>query len=366
MNDKQLYDIVSDLLKAQGHEVVRLTQLGGGSNHYVFEAETAQGRELIIKYPRIRETEAKYQQAHEDTLFGGRLSMQREAYLFGEVRRGGVAAPEVDGVFDTPAGQCIVVDRSPGVSLPEYMEAEGHSLEKFLGVMACLGRDFRTLHKTTRYASFGNIMDGGEIEPAGIMNFADRYLPINDRLMGICKAKNGLTDAEFDHVKAFFDRRFEELRPRLDAKNDPPTLVITDMHGGNFFVKDGVVSGYFDVESSQAAPAMFELYALRFFVFNFYGEEEFRLAEEAFWTAYHNGQRNAPTPEEDDLLDFFTACRLLEIFQSYWGYIDGLRDTWGQRIKDILMNYIATGKVDYIALGAIWRERDGQPERAAK
>ena len=364
MNDKQLYDIVANLLAAQGHEVKRLTQLGGGSNHYVFEAETAAGRELIIKYPRIRETEAQYQQAHEDTLFGGRLSMQREAFLFGEVRRSGVAAPRVDGVFDTPAGQCIVVDRSPGMDLPAYMAQEGHSLTKFLQVMACLGHDFRRIHDTVRYATFGNIMDGGVIEPAGLTNFADRYLPINDRLMGICKAKNGLTDAEFAHVKAFFDRRFEELRPRLEASANPPTLVITDMHGGNFFVKDGEVSGYFDVESSQAAPAMFELYALRFFVFNFYGEEEYRLAEKIFWSAYYDGERDAPTPEEDDLLDFFTACRLLEIFQSYWGYIDGLRDTWGQRIKDILMDYIATGKVDYIALGAIWRERDGQPEKA--
>ena len=161
MNDKMLYNVVMELLTAQDHQVTRLTQLGGGSNHYVFEAETAAGRELIIKYPRIRETEAQYQQAHEDTLFGGRLSMQREAFLFGEVRRSGVAAPRVDGVFDTPAGPCIVVDRSPGMDLPAYMAQEGHSLTKFLQVMACLGHDFRRIHDTVRYAPFGNIMDGG-------------------------------------------------------------------------------------------------------------------------------------------------------------------------------------------------------------
>jgi len=44
--------------------------------------------------------------------------------------------------------------------------------------------------------------------------------------------------------------------------------------------------------------------------------------------------------------------------------VDGLRDTWGQRIKDILMNYISTGYLDYMLLGKIWRERDKQPQHA--
>ena len=30
-------------------------------------------------------------------------------------------------------------------------------------------------------------------------------------------------------------------------------------------------------------------------------------------------------------------------------------------MKALLFQYIDTGSIDYVALGAMWRERDGQP-----
>lgn len=340
-----------------------LRELSGGSNHYVFDAETLEGKKLIIKFPRIRKTERKYQKGNQDTLFGGELSMEREGYLLDAVRSAGIPTPRVIGIYDSAQGRCIVMERSPGMNLMAYMTENRHSLTVFLQVMQRLGEDLRNLH-TFRYPSFGNLMQGGLVEPAGIDNFADRYLPINDRLITICRDKGGLNALEFERVTSFFNERFRHFRSVLDIAVSPATLVITDLHGGNFFVENQKCSGYFDVESAQAAPAAFELYAMRFFVFNFYGKKEYALAQEAFWHAYYAGRRNEPDPQTDALIDFFSACRLLELCQSYWGYVDGLRDNWGEEIKQILFRYMAGKPLDYQHLGAIWRERDGQPGQA--
>ena len=350
-------------LKENKFNIESIKTLTGGSNHYVFAAKTIEGKDIIIKFPKIRETELAFTDGHKDTLFGGQLSLERESYLFDLVRNAGLPAPEVYGIYPTDQGDCIVVECSPGCNLMDYMENHSHSLDVFLDIMKSLANDFRLLHKT-RYKSFGNIMEDSEIEPAGVSNFADRYLPINDMILERCLAKGGIDEKEHKQLKSFFDGKFKSFRKRLDIKNSPPTLVITDMHGDNFFVKDNKVSGYFDVESSQAAPLEYELYGLRFFVFNYYNTKEFDLAERDFWLEYSQGQIECPDEETDCLIDFFSACRLLEIFQSYWGHIDGIRDTWGVRIKTILFDYVNTGHIDYIALGAIWRERDKQPLNA--
>ncbi len=355
------FEVLSKSLSGHGVELSNIRMLSGGSNHIVFDGIDHEGKVWIIKFPTIRETEKGFQSAHVDTMFGGELSLERESYLFDLIRNCGAPAPFARGIFETPYGKCIVVECTSGCDLPKYMENCEHNFDEFISVMRSLGEHFHILHKS-RFTSFGNIMVNSVLEPENITNFADRYKSINDDLMKKCQLKGGLSDSEYEDVKSFFDKKFDFYREILDIKNSPATLAITDMHGGNFFVENGKVSGYFDVESSQSAPWQFELYALRFFVFNFYGENEYKLAEKAFWNEYFEGKQDAPNPQDDELIDFFTACRLLEIFQSYWGYIDGLRDTWGERIKQILFKYMQTSVLDYEALGDIWRERDGQPK----
>ena len=353
-------ETVLAVLNENGFNIRNLKELSGGANHFVFASETEEDNKIIIKFPRIRRTEAAFSEGHKDTLFGGDLSLERESYLFNLIRNAGLPSPKTFGVFPTPKGSCIVVERSPGCNMMDYMEQHNHSLCVFLEIMQSLGSDFSHLHNTT-FSSYGNIMENSEISPAGITNFADRYLPINDMLLSKCLMKKGINQNEYHKIKAFFEEKFESYRDRLNISNSRATLVITDMHGGNFFVENNKISGYFDVESAQSAPFEFELYALRFFVFNYYGLDEYKQAEKTFWNSYYGGKQGFPDKETDGLIDFFSACRLLEIFQSYWGHVDGLRDTWGQRIKNILFDYMETSGLDYMKLGEIWRERDKQP-----
>ena len=96
--------------------------------------------------------------------------------------------------------------------------------------------------------------------------------------------------------------------------------------------------------------------------------KELEEAEKAFFAGYQeaDGKYIPSTSEDYEAIDFLAGCRLLELAQSYWGYIDGIRDTWGQDMKDLLFRYMETGIIDYDAIGGIWRQRDKQPLTPAR
>lgn len=349
-----------------GFEPIEMHEILGGSNHYVFWFKTPDGKKLIAKFPKIRETEQEFQAKQADTLFGGRLSAEREKYLCEAVAAYGLPAPDVCGIFNTELGELIITTCCPGVSHDQFMAQQGHKFNAFVSSIEALGSVLKNLQKTS-YPSYGNIMTNGEIEPAGMINFTDRYREINSRILQAANKKGCLSNTELEQVEVFFEKQFSKFNKKLNVSNSGAHLVITDLHGGNFYVhEDGTPSGFFDVESSQAAPLEFELYALRFFVFNRYDQSAYQAAEKAFWSTYTADTNYFSFNQEtDELIDFFSACRLMEICQSYWGVKDGIRDTWGERIKHLLFRYMECGVVDYLALGNIWRERDRQPEHLA-
>ena len=104
-------------LNQNNYSIAEIETLQGGSNHYVFSAKTITNEDLIIKFPRIRETELEFLDGNRDTLFGGQLSLEREAYLFDLIRDAGLPAPEVFGIYPTDQGKCIVVERHQAVTL---------------------------------------------------------------------------------------------------------------------------------------------------------------------------------------------------------------------------------------------------------
>ena len=354
---------VRSVLVSAGYQPASLTAIQEGSNHDVFDVLLEDGRSVICKFAKVRHTELGIAAANTDTLFGGRLSLDREAHLLSMAKeQGGLPVPKVFGTHDSPLGKFIMVEKCPGISFTASQKAHGYRLDFFLSSLRALGADFGKLHRNIQFSSFGNIMSDC-IEP-GTANFADRFLSVTEMRIDRAVRKGTFTPAETEQVRSFFHSRFEELRPRLTVEAAPPVMVFTDMHGENFFVdENGVPSGYFDLESSQAAPAALEFYGFRFFLFTFYDQETFAKAEEAFFSGYRAaGGPFAPKDDMDDaLIRLLAGCRLLELAQSYWGYVDGIRDNWAQEMKDLLFQYMERDVVDYSALGAIWRERDGQP-----
>lgn len=351
-------------LVSAGYAVKGMKQINEGSNHYVFIVTLDDGSKCICKFAKVRETEKNIGSANCDTLFGGRLSLEREAYLFSMIReKTGVPTPKVFGIHKSAYGTFIVLEFMSGISHKTYMENSGYSKKAFLDSMTYLGEDFAKVQRVT-FPSFGNIMEHSVIEPDGLKNFSDRFRQVIQMRIDRCVQKHVFTEEELEKVTKFFDRKLEQLRPQFQDTVSPPVLNFTDMHAENFYVDEtGRPSGYFDLESAQAAPAALEFYGFRFFLFNFYDMNCFHEAEGAFFRGYRDagGLYEPKTPEDNMAIDFLAGCRLLELAQSYWGYVDGIRDTWGEDMKQLLFRYMEIGKIDYMAVGDVWRQRDQQP-----
>ncbi len=356
--------LVLAALREAGYAADSLTAIQEGSNHEVFDVTMEDGSSAICKFAKVRETEKGVTAENRDTLFGGRLSLERESYLLGLARNeGGLPAPEIYGAHQSPMGKYIVMEKSPGISFTEWQGQQGYRLEPYLRSLRALGRDFGRLHRSITFPAFGDIIGKGEIEP-GCDNFADRFSAVTEMRIARGVKKGTFNDQEAARVRDFFKAKFAALRPGLGVDVCRSVMVFTDMHGRNYFVdEDGVPSGYFDLESSQAAPAALEFYGFRFFLFNFYDAETFPKAEAAFFEGYReaDGPCLPKTAADEELIQLLSGCRLLELSESYWGVVDQIRGTWGQRMKELLFRYMETGSIDYTALGAMWRERDGQP-----
>lgn len=351
-------------LKSAGYVVAEISQINEGSNHYVFLVTLDSNKKVICKFAKTRKTEENISQTNRDTLFNGILSLERESYLFSMIlKKAKVPTPRVYGIHPSKYGTFIVLQCMEGISHKQYMKDSGYSKKAFLDSMEYLGADFAKVQSVT-FSSFGNIMENSIIDPEGNLNFSDRFKEVVDMRIDRCMKKNMFTPEEYKRVSKFFAHKLNEFHNYFDLNNSVPVLIFTDMHAENFFVNNqGHPSGYFDLESAQAAPAALEFYGFRFFLFNFYDQQCFTEAEAAFFKGYReNGGKFAPsTPEDNSAIDFLAGCRLLELSQSYWGHIDGIRDTWGEEMKALLFKYIETDKIDYMAIGDIWRQRDKQP-----
>ena len=99
-------DAVCSVLRDAGYPVASLSAIAEGSNHHVFDVTLENGAQAICKFAKVRETEKGITAANLDTLFGGRLSLDRESYLLSLARnQGGLPVARALPVQPGSAGQ---------------------------------------------------------------------------------------------------------------------------------------------------------------------------------------------------------------------------------------------------------------------
>ena len=124
-------EAVLALLQNAGYPAVSLSVITEGSNHHVFDVTLENGTQVICKFAKVRETEKGITEAHLDTLFGGRLSLDRESYLLGLARQqGGLPVlPEkvplhlLHGEAPSTLNSCLFYHRTPALSMRKIMRA---------------------------------------------------------------------------------------------------------------------------------------------------------------------------------------------------------------------------------------------------
>ncbi len=101
-----------DALRECGYRIKHIRPISEGSNHYVFDVILEGDRPAICKFAKTRETEEGLSEGSKDTLFGGTLSLEREAYLFRMIKaQAKVPTPEVYGIHDSSCGRFILLER---------------------------------------------------------------------------------------------------------------------------------------------------------------------------------------------------------------------------------------------------------------
>ena len=355
---------VEEALVHLGYHVCSIKAISEGSNHYVFDTVVNDNENIICKFAKQRTTEKQYQTENTDTMYNGPLSLERESALLRIAReQGHIPAPKILEICTYNNVSFILMEKSPGVPFLEYLRCSSFTKDSFCDSLYHLGQDFAKLHNL-QYESYGNLISEKEVYPEGIDNFADYYCNVAAMHLDRAFEKGVFSQSETDSIRRFIDNSFNHFRPLLSREVNPPTYVITDMHANNYFVdKNGIPSGYFDVESAQAAPGSFEFYGFELFLFNMFDAKAQVLGRNAFYKGYSDEKGRFPLSENNpqELIDFFSSLRLLELAQSYWGYIDGIRDTWGEKFKSLFLLYQNNGTLDYLEIGNLFRQRDNIP-----
>jgi len=60
----------AEAMRSHGYDIKSIQIIPGGSNHYVFSVQLADGRKVISKFVKVRNTEAGLFEPGKDTLFG--------------------------------------------------------------------------------------------------------------------------------------------------------------------------------------------------------------------------------------------------------------------------------------------------------
>ncbi len=350
-----------ELIESHGFKIARIQLIPEGINHYVFDVTLQNNTSLIAKF-RKKQNNKKDRQ---DSLFNGLVSLERESAIYRIVReKAALPAPEIFLKYNSEETNFLLVEKLAGLLWSEYLKKHRFSGRRFLRSLEYLGQDIARLQQI-KFRTFGDIMDENTIHPPGFDNFAPRFLAVMNMRIDRAFSRDVFTKSEIKNIRAYFVSEFAKVAESFQIDNLAPAMVFTDMHADNFLVDEtGRPSGYFDLESCQAAPPGLEFYGLKFFLFNYFNEEFFQLAEESFFSGYKKagGVYERGRSSNIKLENLLAAGRMLELSESYLGMNDGLRDKWSDRFKVLLWQAIETGRVDYQAVGDIFREKTGQPK----
>lgn len=347
------------LIESYHFQIARIERIPEGFNHYVFDIILQNGLKLIAK---IRK---QYSVGQRDTLFDGIVSSKRESAICEIVRnKAKLPAPKIYLQVDSEQMSFLVTEKLPGITWRQYLQKRHFSKESFLQSIYYLGEDIAKLQQVT-FKSFGDIVDEETVLPKGIYSFTDRFLYIMNVRITRASQQGLFTKSEVKQLKDFFAIECKNIADFVQTNTTKPVMIFTDMHPDNFLVDDiGKPSGYFDLDACQAAPPSLEFYGLKLFLFSYFDQEYFHLAEEAFFRGYEKqgGIYDRFNPTHIQLENLLTIGRILELSTSYFQIKDGLRDTWSYRFKILLWQSIEEKKIDYQAIGEIFREKTKQPK----
>ncbi len=339
-------------LRVANVEYADLFELSEGANHQVFEVALNRQPSLILKFSQGEDRAL----SKKDPLFGGEVSLRRELRIYRALeKKTSLRTPEI---LATDGEYYVLMEKIAGQLWYEFMASNDNSETCFLNSMASLGKVFAELHHVT-FQSFGDFLSEASVGPQR-KNYAKRFVDVLNYRLENALDKGALLKQESNDIHSAVLRCLEQYRGQLDAEVAPAVIVLDDMHPANFFVDEsGNAEGFFDIEFTQTAHPSLEYYSLCIFLFNYLGGGGFTKAKKAFDDSYREagGPCGLDAPIFAELTWLSAVSRYVELCCSYHGVVDGLRDDWSPRFKKTVLEWIRTGRVDYLSAGDMQREK---------
>jgi len=353
-------------MQAEGYTVEHIKLNPEGNSHYGFDVVIAGIGPAFARFEKSREL-ATVDSARRDYHFNGLLSLDREAATSEVVRKAGLPAPKLHGVYDNDHGTFMLVERMPGVLWGEHLKENNHSAQVYLGSITFLGEDLAKLHMM-EFDSYGDVMGENHILPPNIHDFTDRISFVVNLNLERAALSEALTADSLVDIQNYFNTELAALSQLQSKISQTPVLSLFDWHARNHFVNEsGKPTGYFDLEAVQAALPVLDFTFIQLGILNHYHNT----ANEAgvkFLEAYRGagGVYDPNEPINVKIRAILTASHLLTTTIGYYGKRDGIRDNWSPQAKVLLFNALSGDDFDYLRIGDITRTKTQHPKTATR
>ena len=331
-------------LESEGFEVHSIFPCPTGVSHHNFDVWLSDDSEPQRYVARFESDLGKSNGRRIDTIYGGVMSLEREAALCKLVReKAELPAPEIKGPY-TKSEPFILAEYMLGKLWGEYLQQQNYSCRAFLNSLELLGEDVGKAHSVT-FDAFGDVTGNYVDNPNA--NFSARLEQIIRRNL----QNNGdkFRTNERKKVEEYFRTALNDVKKLLE--NEKPVLILADIHSNNFMVDAvGKPIGYFDLEFCQAGVPALEIYNLSLQLFPLFNQDLFTEARNAFLRGYRtNGLRYEPNESKNKEVEkVLAANHFFRAAAVYQKFTEGPRVGWADNFKKILFGIIDDGMIDYV------------------
>src|SRR3989344_3586268 len=343
------------LLESVNYRVQSISRIREGLGHFVFDVSLSGGEKIIAKFEN--NSRLSKDGVRKDFSFNSELSLEREGYTADLLRKAGLPSP-LSLIHQAEGKRFIVQQKIPGKVWCEYVKENDFKITPFLKSLEHLGADEAETQRL-KFSSYGNITPEG-IKPKGITSFEKRLQQILKFKLVRAEEKKALTKKELKSIQNYFWSSVNSLILPTDV-----LFIFSDLHPNNFLVdRDGKPSGYFDLEHCQAGPPVLDVYHHKLHLFNYFDENTFEKALEAYFRGYHNngGNYEFNDPTNKNLENVLSAGFMMGCITAYHQVRDGLRDDWSDKFKELLFQSLSNKNIPYDSIADIFRQKTKQPK----
>lgn len=335
-----------EALETEGFKVHFITPCQNGVSHHNFDVMLSENSssEPQRRVARFESDLGRSDGRRVDLIYGGKMSLEREAALCSLVReKAGLPAPKTTGPY-TKAESFILAEHMPGQLWGEYLQQQNYSCQAFLNSLRLLGEDVGKAHSVT-FDAFGDLM--GTYVDNGVSNFSTRLEQVIQRNL----QNNGDKFSEPERMRA--EKYFASTLQKIEkaTKKDKPRFIFADLHPNNLMVySDGKPSAYFDLEFCQTGVPALEIYNVSLQFFALFNLELFSEAQNAFLKGYRaSGLDYEPEDPKNKQVELVLAANhFFRAAASYQKFTEGSRAGWAAKFKDIFFDIVDNDIIDYI------------------